>query len=138
MALAGIDWSPRSEQLRQFALVAAAFALLLACWLWRREAPPAAVWTLITLGAGIGLLGGLWPDSVRYLYTATMLITYPIGWLVSQLVLGAIYFGVFTPIALVFRLLGRDALQRRFEPEASTYWQSRPPAPEPGRYLRQF
>ena len=34
--------------------------------------------------------------------------------IVSPIVLGAIFFGLFTPIALVMRLIGRDELQLKF------------------------
>ena len=48
----------------------------------------------------------------------------------SPIILGAIYFGVFTPTAIVMRAIGRDALKMRFEPAAPTYWVRRePPGP---------
>jgi hypothetical protein len=67
-----------------------------------------------------------------------MILAFPIGWTVSNLVLVLVFFGLFTPVALVFRLLGRDALQRRFQPEQDTYWTARPETTEPVRYFRQF
>jgi hypothetical protein len=45
---------------------------------------------------------------------------------------------VFTPIGLFFRLIGRDPLHRRFQPEADTYWVGRRPATDVRRYFRQF
>ena len=49
---------------------------------------------------------------------------------VSPLVMGVIFFGVFTPVALVMRMIGRDAMARAFEPAAPTYWKRRdPPGP---------
>jgi hypothetical protein len=45
---------------------------------------------------------------------------------------------VITPVGLIFRLLGKDPLTRRFDPRASTYWVKHE---EPGnveRYFRQF
>jgi hypothetical protein len=29
---------------------------------------------------------------------------------------------LFTPIAMVFRLVGRDTMKRKFEPESESYW----------------
>jgi len=50
--------------------------------------------------------------------------------IVSPLVMGVIFFGVFTPVALVMRAIGRDALERSYEPAAPTYWKRRdPPGP---------
>jgi hypothetical protein len=56
----------------------------------------------------------------------------------SFLVLAVIWYGVFTLVALVFRLIGRDALQRSFEPDAPTYWQPKALPTDPRRYLRQY
>jgi len=58
---------------------------------------------------------------------------------VSPVVLGIIYFGVFTPTAWVMRLAGRDALSRRFEASAPTYWVDRdPPGPADGSFKNMF
>ena len=49
---------------------------------------------------------------------------------VSPLIMGLIYFAVFTPTAIVMRLAGRDALDRAYDPAAPTYWKRRdPPGP---------
>lgn len=57
----------------------------------------------------------------------------------SPIVLGVVFFGVLTPLALLMRALGRDALRLRRAPEAPTYWIGRhPPGPAPGTMSRQF
>ena len=40
-----------------------------------------------------------------------MVLAFPIGWTVSQVILAVMFYGLFTPIGLVFRLIGRDPLQ---------------------------
>jgi len=58
---------------------------------------------------------------------------------VSPLVLGLIYFGVFTPVALVMRAFGRDAMYRRFEPAQPSYWVRRdPPGPADNSFRDMF
>ncbi len=49
-----------------------------------------------------------------------------------------LYYGLFTPVALIFRIMGRDALDRRFEPDAATYWTKRKPVTDRKQYFRQF
>jgi saxitoxin biosynthesis operon SxtJ-like protein len=136
--LVSIDWNPKPRSLRQFALAAGVFCALATAYLWQRRGDIPIVWTIGTLGVTAGLLGSVWPETVRYVYIAVMVATYPLGWLMSHIVLGVIYYGVFTPLALWFRLTGRDVLQRRFDPAAYTYWQPRRPAPPASQYLRQF
>ena len=60
--------------------------------------------------------------------------------IVSPIILGIIYFAVFTPVALVFKLRGRDVLNRKFEPSQPSYWLHRtPPGPDAERsFPRQF
>jgi hypothetical protein len=58
---------------------------------------------------------------------------------VNPLVLGGIYFLVFTPVALVMRLAGRDALRRKLDAEVKSYWIDRtPPGPPPDSLPHQF
>ena len=49
---------------------------------------------------------------------------------VSPVVLGLIFFGVFAPVGIVMRWFGRDALCRAWDDAAPTYWVRRdPPGP---------
>jgi hypothetical protein len=57
---------------------------------------------------------------------------------VSPVVLGVIYFGVFTPVALVMRAFGRDAMCRRFEPARPSYWVRRDPPGPPDNSFRDM
>jgi len=53
-----------------------------------------------------------------------------LGRVVSPVVLGAIFFGVFTPAGALMRRLGRDVMYRRMDPAAPSYWVKRdPPGP---------
>jgi hypothetical protein len=44
---------------------------------------------------------------------------------VGPLALGALYFGVLTPLGLVLRLAGCDPLRLRFDRRAPSYWIAR-------------
>ena len=54
-----------------------------------------------------------------------MRATTPIGWLLSNGLLAAAYYLLLTPIGMVLRLAGHDALRSRIDREATTYWQPR-------------
>ena len=59
--------------------------------------------------------------------------------IVSPVVMGVIFFAVFTPVALVMRAMGRDALCRRYEPQAPSYWKCRePPGPAEDSFRNLF
>lgn len=59
--------------------------------------------------------------------------------IMSPVILGIIFFGVFTPMALVMRLAGRDVLYRKFDKTCASYWTKRePPGPDPDGLPNQF
>jgi len=75
---------------------------------------------------------------VRPVFVGLLVITYPIGFVVSHLILAALFFLVLTPIAWVMRALGRDALRLGFARDQASYWLPRQGPPPPSRYLSQF
>lgn len=42
--------------------------------------------------------------------------------IVSPIMLGVIYFCVFTPVGIFMKLFAYDPLKRQFDPKAKTYW----------------
>lgn len=85
---------------------------------------------------GIGTL--LSTRFAMAVYVKWMLAAVPISWTISHLMLAAVYYLMITPISLVMRLLGRDSLSRKFDPDAKTYWSRRNPRVDIPRYFRQF
>ncbi|HYV34065.1 MAG TPA: hypothetical protein VE988_00085 [Gemmataceae bacterium] len=95
-----------------------------------------ATWIFLALAIMPGLAGLALPAIIRPVFVLATLCTRPIGWVVSQLILLVLFFGVFTPVAIVFKLIGRDALTRSFRPDLQTYWVAKPPAPNMRSYFR--
>src|SRR5204863_6556133 len=59
--------------------------------------------------------------------------------LVSPVVLAVMFFAGITPMGLLMRLLRRDPLRRRFEPDLDSYWIDRPQGgPPPDTMRNQF
>jgi hypothetical protein len=65
-------------------------------------------------------------------------VAFPLNWLVSQLTLALMYYVILTPLALVFRLAGRDALGLKAAPERDSFWVQKPANTEARRYFRQY
>jgi hypothetical protein len=79
------------------------------------------------------------PEWLAPLNRAWMRLGQLLHRVVSPVVLGVIFYGVFTPVGFVMRLAGRDIMRRRFEPGAATYWLDRdPPGPAPDSFKDQF
>ena len=60
-----------------------------------------------------------------------------LGMIVSPIILGVIFFGLFTPIAFVMRLSGRDELRLKFLKKPS-HWISRSETIKPETFKHQF
>ena len=59
--------------------------------------------------------------------------------IVTPVVLGLMFFVVFTPIGLWMRLIKKRPLNLQFNPHAKTYWIYRkPPGPPPESFKNQF
>ena len=112
-----IQFDPPRTMLRQFAGLWLVFFGGMALWqvLGRGQIGLAAI--LAVLALTIGPLGLARPEWVRLIYVGWMVLAFPIGWTVSQVMLAVMFFGLFTPIGLVFRLIGRDPLHAHRRPE---------------------
>lgn len=143
-----IEWKPEPRTLRLFGVGSGFFLALIGAWVFSRHSIlmiPLAETTARHVGFGLWIAGaamfvlaiawarGLWP-----IYIGMNVVAYPIGMVVSHVILFAVFFFVFTPIGLFFRLIGRDAMHRKFDPAATTYWTDHEPHPPAHRYFRQF
>jgi hypothetical protein len=123
--------------LRQFAgLWLAAFLGLAAFHGLYRGRPTLGVVLAVIALAG-GLSGLVRPPSVRVLFATAMGLAMPIGWVVSRVLLGTLFYVVITPVSVLFRLIGRDALARQADKAAPTHWVPREQPTDPRQYLRQ-
>jgi uncharacterized membrane protein YhaH (DUF805 family) len=96
--------------------------------LW--AAAVAAVFAVITVVA---------PQLLAALNRGWFLLGQAMHKVVNPLVMGLIYFGCVVPTGLVLKLLGKDTLRLRRDPEATSYWIVRePPGPARGSMSRQF
>jgi hypothetical protein len=124
--------------LRQFAGLWLAFFGGLAAWQGIARGRIGLAAGLAVLALVVGGLGLVRPALIRPIFVGWMVLAFPIGWAVSLVLLGLVYYGLFLPIGLVFRLAGRDALQLRPRTDAATYWTPHAAPADVRRYFRQF
>ncbi|HMF58059.1 MAG TPA: SxtJ family membrane protein [Pyrinomonadaceae bacterium] len=109
-----------NAQARKTALLVAAVLLLIAAWNYHRGRM-----TVVAVLGGIGfllLLTGLFiPPLARRFHYAWMRLAVALGYVNSRVLLGLMFYGVFTPYNLLARLFGRDPLDRR-KPGRDSYW----------------
>ncbi len=142
-----IDWRPDDRTLTQFGFIALFGFSFLAAIAWFEvlvfsfglgTARPIVAGVFASL-AGISTLFSLvMPRANLPIYVGLTILAYPIGFVVSYFIMGLLFFGMITPLGLLFRLIGKDPLNRGFEPAAETYGND--PRPRRGKesYFRQF
>lgn len=103
----------------------------------QRGAPRTAL-ALWGAAATLGGAGMFRPSSMRLVYALWMGAAYPIGLLVSNVALAAVFYLVFTPLGLLQRLAGRDPLARRLDRTMKSYWEPRAGTPSASKYFKQY
>ena len=133
-----MNHNPTRNQLRWFGLGLAFFFTILGVMISRHSdfvLLPKILWTF---GGFLVATYYLAPKTRRPIFDTWTTLTFPIGWLLTHLVLALIFYGLFTPLGLVMRLFGRDTMGRKPTPETTTFWLRRENPAEASRYFRQF
>lgn len=83
------------------------------------------------LAAALVLISLAIPKVLGPLHRAWMFLGHILGWINTRIILGIIFLLIFTPTALLFRLLGKDPMRRNLTAEVKSYRiSSRQPKPE--------
>ncbi|HEX9622333.1 MAG TPA: SxtJ family membrane protein [Polyangiaceae bacterium] len=142
-----INFNPDDKTLRQFGYIALLGFGLLAVLAWME-------WAIFAFGLGsarepltyaflglalLSLLFALvYPRGNRAFYVGLSVITYPIGFVLSYVIMGSLFFVVFGLPAIVIRAVGRDSMNRGYDPKAKSYWTERKGRRPTSSYFRQF
>jgi Saxitoxin biosynthesis operon protein SxtJ len=144
--LARLDWNPSAHTLRQFGFIAlGAFGLLALmahqeAFMFRAglgNARLAVTWSLLGVGVLSALFSIVAPRANRPLFVGLSVVAYPIGWVVSHVLLAVLFFGLFAPIGFLLKATGQDTLQPR-ESSAGTYWQKARRKRAVADYFKQY
>ena len=115
------DHRPAGPTDRAFGFSFAAIFSMFGLWmLWREQPLPAG--SLLGLAVAFLLITLVWPGLLAPLNRGWSLIGRLLQAIVSPIVMGVLFYGAVTPIGLALRLLGRDPLRRRIEPQLASYW----------------
>lgn len=139
MSIVQVNRDPSRRQLNQFGFVWLGFVALFGVIAWFKLGSPGLARGLWLAAVVVPVIGWLVPAFMRLVFVGMSYLAWPIGFVVSHVVLAAVYYLVLTPIGLIMRLFGYDPMRRGFDREAASYWVERPAATaDPRRYFRQF
>jgi hypothetical protein len=142
-----LDFNPDARTLRQFGFIALVGFGFVATIAWLEvlvfafglgSGRPWVAGIFAALALLTGVLSVVYPRGNRFIYVGLAVVTYPIGFVLSYLIMGLLFFGLFGPIAIFFRIVGRDSMHRRYDEDAASYWSACRPARAKSDYFKQF
>jgi len=139
MSLIEVNWKPEKKDLRSFGWIGLVACCILAGLLYLLKGL-AIKWVCVIIAAGLVIFISslVCLRITRLIYVGLTAITLPIGLTVSFLVLTLFFYLIITPVGLVFRLIGRDSMKRKFDSAARSYWVAHRPSKSLERYFHQF
>jgi len=118
------------KELRKFGLLVGAVFTAIGLWPLVFRGEPLRLWA-IGVGGILIACGGILPSLLAPVHRGWMWVGHILGWINTRILLGIVFYGLVTPIGLVFRLLGKDTMRQTFAESSTTYRvlrSSRPPS----------
>jgi hypothetical protein len=113
--------TPQLPSNKKFGLLFAAIFLALALYANSKNAASLIIGLLLLTSSFFLISSFFYQALLTPLNKAWFTLGLALGKVVSPIVLGIIFFGLITPIALMARLMGRDELKLK-RPKKSSYW----------------
>ena len=107
--------------LREFGLVTGGILAILFGlffpWIFTRPLP---IWPWVSAGV-LAAWALAAPITLRPVYRAWMRLAILLSRITTPIIMAVVYFLVITPVAVIMRIVGRDPMARRFDPDAKSY-----------------
>ena len=117
-----------TKELRNFGLLVGAIFNIIGIWPMVIRGEQFRLWA-VAGGSALIFLGIVLPSWLKPIHRGWMWIGHVLGWINTRILLSLVFYGLITPIGLVFRMLEKDTMRQAFSDTSSTYRvnrQSRP------------
>ncbi|MCX5908702.1 MAG: SxtJ family membrane protein [Deltaproteobacteria bacterium] len=112
------------RELRKFALTLfIALEIMGSLILWRKGQ---IGFIFLGIGAAFLLIGIIEAGFLRPIYRVWMRLAMLMALIMTHLILAVLYYALFSPAALVMRMLGKDPLKLKVANDAGSFWVKRP------------
>ena len=95
-------------------------------------------WWAFGVAGGLLFIAAVRPPLLSPLNRVWFQVRLILNRILTYVLMGLLFYAVFTPIGLAARALGKDSLRRRYDRDAATYWIRREPGPPPESMKNQF
>jgi len=139
MALVEINWNPDSKDLRNFGRIGVIASVVIAALLHLIKGL-AIKWCLVIFAVGLAIFicSVISIKATKWIYLALTSVAFPIGMVISFIVMAIFYYVLLMSVGLIFRLIGYDPMRRKFDSNAESYWVRHRPCDDIKRYFHQF
>lgn len=122
------------KDLKTFALIWSLIFLLIGIYpLWTDN--PIRLWAVVIMLLFL-LVAFVNPYLLNSFYKMWIKLGEFIGGIISKIIMIILFYGMFTPIAFILKLLNKDLLKKKLDKTSSTYWIKR--ETQPGSLKNQF
>ena len=139
MSIVRINHRPTRKQLNQFGCIWLGFMSFFGAVAWFKLGAPSLAEGLWCAAVVVPVIGWLAPSFMRLVFLGMSYAAWPIGFVVSHIVLAMVYYLVMTPIGVLMRIFGYDPMTRNGDRGATSRWVERSGRTRGAEsYFRQF
>ncbi len=109
-----------TKDLRSFGLLVGSVFSVIGVWPLLFRGEPYRLWA-VGLGGMLILLGLVAPSVLAPMHRGWMWIGHILGWINTRILLSLVFYGLVTPIGILFRLTGKDVMRQAFAQDSPTY-----------------
>ena len=131
-----MDQAAIRKELRQFGLLVGTVFVVIGLWPLVFRGEPLRLWAT-GIGGLLVVCGGALPAVLAPVHKGWMWVGHILGWMNTRILLGIVFYGLVTPIGIVFRFMGKDTMRQAFSKSSATYRVVRSPRP-PSHMNHQF
>lgn len=125
---------PKQYDLKKFALIWSLIFLIVGIWpLFSGNA--IRLWAVVIMFIFV-VIAFFKPSLLNSFYIIWVKIGEVIGGVISKVIMTVLFYGLFTPIAFILKLLNKDLLKKKLDKNRSSYWIKRDT--QPGSLKNQF
>ena len=124
------------RDLRNFGIIIGIILMIIAGYLFWKEKESFQI--ILTIGIVLCLLGLAIPVMLKPIYWIWMVFATILGWIMTRVILSLLFFLIITPTGLVFRIMGKQFIELKWNKSKETYWNYRLGNTERSNYEKQF
>ncbi len=73
------------------------------------------------MGGGLAAVALVLPIALNPVYHGWMRFGAVLGWINTRIILGAVFYIVFTPVAVIMKIIGNDPMKREIDHDSRSY-----------------